>query len=539
MSIDLFDHRKLKSLFKRGAIDPVLIERLGSYYLESGDVERARETFQRALLIDNRTGCVTPLLFKLGICHLRLGKFRQARDVFLSIASHWQSVPELHFNLGKAIEGLGDFKSAAASVKRSIDLSPSVENFWVEYLILLRLSSVACATVLSDIELALTHHPRSTALLNLKAECLLSTGNFPEALALTDSIPRKDAMSLYSRGVIFQECGHNAKAEASYIAALTIDSNFADAHMNLGLIYLSESKFSEGWSRYTRRWHAIGFHSRPMFGYSGIRVQRQELLEDCVKAKDVLIFAEQGLGEQLLFSTCLPDLMKLNRNLRVVVDQRLVRLFSNRFSVRCEPMSGVKPGALAAKGTTVIAAGDLPFLFRNKIDEFRGTSRIDGNKFPAQSDTQVRSLRIGLCLGSTNPLFGRRKAVAPSVIQRFIPVSAPFEFVNLDHTLSPDQFISLAATVSAVGSVDSTFSAGFNSFDVLTQQIDSCDLVLCASCTVAHLAGFLEKKTIVFVTESVKRKFWYWSNSIKNQSLWYPTVQVEDIKSLLSSTEEA
>lgn len=523
------DYLKLRTLFRRGSVDPDLIDQLGTYYLQIGEFEKARDTFRRALVLDSRNSAVTPLLFKLSICLLQLKNFRQAREALLSIAQHSQAVPEFHFNLGKAMEGLGDLEGAVTCIKRSVDLLPKNEQFWVEYLILRRLVTSDHSAVLQDIEGALAHHPSSTALLNLKAECLLRSEDFPSALGIAYSLPSGDAMSLYSRGVIFQECGYDTEAETSYRAALANNPSFANASMNLGLVKLSQSEFSEGWAHYTRRWHSNGFHSRPIFGYSGISFPREKLLEDCHVAREILVFAEQGLGEQLLFATCLPDLLRINPIVRLVLDERLNPLFSSRYSVRCEPFRQ-KCSAVAPKGTLVLAAGDLPFLFRNSLDEFPTPSAVTGAQSRSHSSDARGKLRVGICLGSSNPLFGRSKAVDPLVAQSFLTASEAYEFVNLDHTIEPNNFELLARSLSPGGSVDTTFNVKSNDFQLLTHQVKSCDLILCASCTVAHLAGHLGKKALVITTKAVRRKFWYWANNVSGRSLWYPSVRVEDKK---------
>ena len=54
--------------------------------------------------------------------------------------------------------------------------------------------------------------------------------------------------------------------------------------------------------------------------------------------------------------------------------------------------------------------------------------------------------------------------------------------------------------------------------------IQACDIIITCSNTTAHLAGALNKKTLL-ILPNAKGRFWYWSD-IDGKSIWYPSVNV-------------
>ncbi len=64
----------------------------------------------------------------------------------------------------------------------------------------------------------------------------------------------------------------------------------------------------------------------------------------------------------------------------------------------------------------------------------------------------------------------------------------------------------------------------YDDIDGVAALIESCDLIITSSNTNAHLAGALNKNTLLMIPEAYGR-IWYWS--LKNlNSLWYPSIKI-------------
>ena len=45
----------------------------------------------------------------------------------------------------------------------------------------------------------------------------------------------------------------------------------------------------------------------------------------------LLVYAEQGIGDQLMFGTIIEDLLKVQNNVAIIVDDRLKKLFERTY----------------------------------------------------------------------------------------------------------------------------------------------------------------------------------------------------------------
>ncbi len=76
------------------------------------------------------------------------------------------------------------------------------------------------------------------------------------------------------------------------------------------------------------------------------------------------LFGEQGIGDEILFSQCIPDAIEAlgHRNIVLDTDERLIPIFERSFGITCiprEPLNSPKPGM-----TAWMFIGDLMRLFR-------------------------------------------------------------------------------------------------------------------------------------------------------------------------------
>ena len=91
---------------------------------------------------------------------------------------------------------------------------------------------------------------------------------------------------------------------------------------NRGLILLSMGKLKEGWLDYESRWLWSGFPS-PKRDLNLPLWNREDL-----SGKSIIISAEQGIGDQILFSVCINKLLALKPKIvRIEVQDKLIELF--------------------------------------------------------------------------------------------------------------------------------------------------------------------------------------------------------------------
>lgn len=110
---------------------------------------------------------------------------------------------------------------------------------------------------------------------------------------------------------------------------LSIAPDHARLHWNHSLLLLEQGNWREGFSEYD--W-GLASLDRPTREYT---VTPGEIpFWDGGKGKRIVVYGEQGMGDEIMFASCLPDLMK---DCEVVFDchPRMVALFERSFGVKC------------------------------------------------------------------------------------------------------------------------------------------------------------------------------------------------------------
>jgi len=135
--------------------------------------------------------------------------------------------------------------------------------------------------------------------------------------------------ALSNRGNALRELKRHSEALESYAAALNIKPDDADTHVNRSLCRLLIGDFALGWPEYEWRWKTpsrIGSwrnFSQPLWGGG------KKHADD--KGDRLLVWGEQGLGDQLLQLSMLHSLAQRVRHITVAVEPRLVPLVQRSF----------------------------------------------------------------------------------------------------------------------------------------------------------------------------------------------------------------
>jgi hypothetical protein len=87
------------------------------------------------------------------------------------------------------------------------------------------------------------------------------------------------------------------------------DSSSNDAITNKAFINLAINKFKEGWELYESRYHIKNIFFSP----------KPKLVDFNIKNKKIFIWAEQGIGDQILYSSLLCDAFKTQNHFYDVV----------------------------------------------------------------------------------------------------------------------------------------------------------------------------------------------------------------------------
>ena len=482
------NHHKAISLFKKALkIKPTLIESyegLAFSLMEMGEFEKAVDVLVRLISINPKSHRA---INALGLAFIRLNQPERALQS-LSMAQKTNcSDKETYNNMGIALNKLGQFQLAQQTLERAIALDPNYADAYGNLAIVLK-----------------------------------NMGKFNEAkktCSTAISISPEDVVSLSNLAVINLEQGEVKQAIKISEKAISIDPNYPDAHYNLSLSHLMDKNFEKGFDLYEKRWTTES--------YSGSYLNSEKPQWSGELNKKVLLWAEQGIGDEVMFSSMVPELTKLCSNLIVLCDYRLIPLFQRSFSSSIEYVSKFSE-VVQDDYDFHLPMGSLGKFFRRNRQSFEKSN----NGYLRSNDIQTKYLRDKLKLKTENQLIGLSwfsKSPIPGTFSRNIGLdklveclnNSNIQFVNLQYgDVRADLkslYLNTGIKVHNEKYIDNKKDLGG-----LASLIMACDHVVSIDNATVHLAGALGKATSVLLPSD---RNWRWGKS-DQISYWYKSVKL-------------
>jgi tetratricopeptide (TPR) repeat protein len=551
---------------------------LGALLTRQGRLEEAAACFQHALRLQPNAAEPHD---NLGLVLARLGRTAEAVGHYQQALRLRPDYPEAHYNLGVGLEQLGKRDEAVAHYRQALRLNPDYADAWLNLgKALARAGQWAEAAsclqhaarrrpdradahchlgnalaelgrpeeAVASFEEALRRKPDyplayyGLALARKKQgqlaeaaaaarQALRLRPDFPEAQvclanALADLRQWDEAVPLFRRalarlpdlveahnslGAILAARGDLDDALACFDEVLRRDPNHAEAHLNRGLIWLLRGDWPRGWPDYEYR---LLVRSVPRRAFPRPRWDGSP-----PAGRSILLVAEQGLGDTLLFVRYAPLLRRAGARVLVECQPPLLRLLADVLG----------PGAVIAAGAP------LP-----EHDVYAPLASLPGllGTTPATAPAEVPYLRAdeGLVRHWRQEL-GPRRAFrvginwqgSPGSLQRSVPLACfeplsrlpGVQLVSLQKGPGAEQLKAVAAAWPVLdlgGRLDET-SGAFRDTAALMHDLD---LVVTADSAVGHLAGALGVPvwlTLAFVPD------WRWLLG-REDSPWYPTARL-------------
>ena len=502
--------------------------------LEAGDTALAERLSRAALEL--APGHVMGLSW-LGIALALQGRHAEAEGFFRKAAALEPGNAGLHLNLGNALLETRDFDRAAASFERALALQPDQPE---------ALNSLGCALAgrgqhreaIPRFERALELRPDYGQAHDNLGEALLQSGREAEAAAAFGRAVACDPGNpdfQCNLGNALAAAHRWNEAIARYERALALDPDFSDAAYNLAVARLFRHEFESGWQAYEQRLRSPGFAAAVRKDPSTMQLYdrapkwrgpREEV------TGSLAIWAEQGIGDQLLLSTLLPELVATRLSLIYEVDDRLLAAYRRSFpQVHFVPLRD-PPDRELQTADRALLAGSLPRHFRRSRRDFEQQPARLLRALPArvafyrqQLGDPRRGPRVGLSWRSTRAdYWGPRKSVPLASLAPLLR-TAGAQYVDLQYGETERERLAAEATT---GSRLAHFEAVdyYRDLEELLAIIEACDLVITTSNVTAHLAGVLGKRTWLLFP-SGRAPFHYWQpDAATRRSLWYPSVEI-------------
>ncbi len=363
-------------------------------------------------------------------------------------------------------------------------------------------------------EAALDAAPESSAIAGLLASIRLRQGRHEEARTLAAKIGG-EAIELLAD--TFKDIGDPHGALPFYETAFSACPDDADLAFNRATALLAAGRFDDGFDAYECRWQRPGKKMRPFAAprWSG----------EGLGGKHLLVWTEQGLGEEILHLRALGAAVDHASNVTVEVTDRLVPMVARAFP-----------------GITVVARQNPPHpaaldpgidLQCPAVDLIRylGAAPMSDTSLAADSNLRdtlsrryregISGLLAGICWSTERTPAAASKSIPTPLLAPLLRI-AGIDWVSLQFGEAGIAEISrLEARTGRHIRRDPEIDA-LRNLDDSAAQIDALDIVVCISTTAAHLAGALGKDVRVVLNS---RPLWHWGG-VTESCRWYPSARL-------------
>lgn len=306
------------------------------------------------------------------------------------------------------------------------------------------------------------------------------------------------APSLANYSALFVENGEDEKCRTICKRAIDLDPSHPIAHWNLALTQLANGEWATAWDE--AEWGMVRNVMRVDRDIGHVPFWKGEPGRVCV-------YGEQGIGDEIMFASMLPDILKTNE---VVFEShtRLKTLFENSF-----------PG-LKIYGTREdrkptwpenepfdyrLSIGSLGKFYRRSAEAFPGTPYL-------KTDGLVKSKKMRVGISWTG---GQKQG---RIQKRSVPLSwwkpilnvPNVEFVSLQYTDCKEELDLMRELGYDIKVMDEYVKA--EDYNETARLVASCDLVISVCTSVIHLAGALGVPCWIMTP---KHPAWRYQNSGK------------------------
>lgn len=322
--------------------------------------------------------------------------------------------------------------------------------------------------------------------------------------------------AIIQRGRSHWEMRRWDKAQEDFRLAVRMDPDNSDIHWTMSLINLQIGNFPEAWKTFEHRWLSKKFDS------PRLKTKKPRWTFGC-GYKDVLVWSEQGIGDQILYCSLLKELRYQVEELTVMVDARLIPLFKRSF----DDIAFIPQNARVTEIDAQIPMGSIACEFIRSLDDI---PRFRTERYLVPDYSRSRAIKadfnlkpgermVGISWISGAPRIGNHKSAS---LEDLLPIlrTPDTRFVSLQYGDHYQDIYELEKThgirIEVVPEVDNTVD-----IDGLASLIAACDCVVTVSNATGHIAGAIGKTT--FLLDS--NKLWYWNSRRGRRNLWYPSVR--------------
>ncbi len=329
---------------------------------------------------------------------------------------------------------------------------------------------------------------------------------------------------------IYFDLDDHEKAIKNSIKALNIKSDDGDIQKTISFIYLKDHNFQKGWEYFDGRLDLDDFKEKNDYVRKlNSKIFRSNKLKN--KQDKFLVVREQGVGDEILYSSMYDEFLNDIENTRIECDSRLLNLFKRSFPKHSEKF--IEIGSITnddqkfSQIDKVIYAGSLGRYYRKDIKSFQKDAflKIDKKNFEdikSRLSIYKKKYKIGLSWKSFNNRFATDKSLDLDDLSNIFKLNN-CDIFNLQYGNVLDE-INNFNNKSSNKLINLEWLDLYNDFESIASLLKSLDIFVTISNSTAHLAGSIGVKTILIKPENYAI-FHYWNQKI-NKTPWYSSIEL-------------
>ena len=424
---------------------------------------------------------------QMGVCYRLIREYEKS-EICLNKAIAIKRNPNSYYVLGKVLRENGQFGKSRMSFEKSI----SLDDKFIE-------SKLSLANLENDY------------------------GNYKKAIEIIKEInalnKTNDKVFTKSRVIL----GNILKSQGEYEAAIDVnieilkkDPKNVDSLYNLSLCYLFTKNYEKGWRFHESRYNLQSFVLLKKMQSSFQKPRWDENKHE----KSILIYGEQGIGEQILYSQFVNIIRDKFESITIAVNKKLIPFFNKIFEK--ENIIDYRTISNYENYDCHLPMGSLGLFFQKFINLNSFKEKINYapelNKIPKKS----KKFRCGISWKSTNKIFGYKKSIELEALKELF-LSNNIEFINLQYSDEEIKIKNLEKEINKNIFLKHDVDC-FDDIDGVASLIKSCDIVITVSNSNAHISGKLGVKTFLLLPFN-DGKLWYWGMNTDTDIIWYPSIE--------------
>lgn len=346
---------------------------------------------------------------------------------------------------------------------------------------------------------ALKSDKKNWQIMNLIGTAFANLGEYDECIRYCKKairISKRNAVLIANLGAALQETGNHKAAREYLEEAVSLDPENHKYRTNLALISFLLGDLATFKDNYP---------SRPSVMDAAVTIPNiapRYSADVNLNGKNLLIFQEQGIGDEIFFLRLLPEFLKKNSaGATVVCDQRLIGLLSRTFD-DVSFISNVNDLESKSNIDFEMPMGDLLLYLDERIPK-GGLLTLEPDQSRGLAwKKRIQPLKdIGVTIGISwkgggNVRFRRKRSIELQDIIQNLPKDA--QLVNLQYDYTPEELLKAQnATGRKIWNWD-FFDPRYD-IENLAGLISNLDAVVSVDNATVHLSGALNCSTLVFL----------------------------------------